>query len=142
MSEMIARRRVHPRVKQVMRGRLSNAVAAGKIQRPHRCEECGAAKKVDAHHDDYHKALDVRWLCRQCHATFHRLTRTLKTDEPLDTSIPPTGTGSRRGPRCKPTDQVRWIMITLKLWPEEHARLKAAAQAHGLTLSAWLRRED
>ena len=35
------------------------------------CEKCGS-QKVDAHHDDYLKPLDVRWLCRRHHLEFHR----------------------------------------------------------------------
>ena len=35
------------------------------------CEVCGN-KQADAHHDDYSKPLDVRWLCRAHHAEFHR----------------------------------------------------------------------
>lgn len=35
------------------------------------CEVCGK-EKVDAHHDDYSKPLDVRWLCRFHHLKHHR----------------------------------------------------------------------
>lgn len=38
------------------------------IKRP--CEVCGAAQ-VDAHHDDYSRPLDVRWLCRSHHLRHH-----------------------------------------------------------------------
>jgi ribosomal protein S27AE len=34
------------------------------------CEECGA-KNAMAHHDDYTKPLQVRWLCRKHHRLFH-----------------------------------------------------------------------
>ena len=34
------------------------------------CEECGA-EKTDAHHDDYAKPLEVRWLCRRHHTLWH-----------------------------------------------------------------------
>lgn len=34
------------------------------------CEVCGA-EKVHAHHDDYSKPLEVRWLCRDHHNEFH-----------------------------------------------------------------------
>ena len=36
------------------------------------CEVCGATDKVNAHHDDYSKALDVRWLCNTHHGQAHR----------------------------------------------------------------------
>ena len=32
------------------------------------CELCGTTIKVDSHHEDYSKPLDVRWLCESCHA--------------------------------------------------------------------------
>lgn len=35
------------------------------------CEVCGNIK-VDAHHDDYTKPMDVRWLCRKHHLLHHR----------------------------------------------------------------------
>lgn len=35
------------------------------------CEICGMLK-VDAHHDDYTKPLEVRWLCRKHHNEHHR----------------------------------------------------------------------
>ena len=38
---------------------------------PQPCEKCGKLK-VDAHHDDYDKPLDVRWLCRKHHLEHHR----------------------------------------------------------------------
>lgn len=35
------------------------------------CEVCGRTRNVDAHHDDYAKPLDVRWLCRSHHRKLH-----------------------------------------------------------------------
>jgi hypothetical protein len=34
------------------------------------CENCGM-ERVDAHHEDYTKPLDVRWLCRKHHKARH-----------------------------------------------------------------------
>lgn len=42
------------------------------IRKP--CEICGETK-VEAHHDDYHKPFDVRWLCIKHHNEFHTLKR-------------------------------------------------------------------
>jgi ribosomal protein S27AE len=48
---------------------VERAVKFGKIvRRP--CEICGAVR-TDAHHDDYTKPLEVRWLCRRCHKLHH-----------------------------------------------------------------------
>lgn len=35
------------------------------------CEICGTTATIDAHHDDYSRPLDVRWLCRQHHKQRH-----------------------------------------------------------------------
>ena len=48
------------------------ALRIGAISRPQLCEACGERKRLTAHHDDYQKPLDVRWLCYLCHAQEHR----------------------------------------------------------------------
>lgn len=52
-------------------GRLVNiAIKRGKlVKKP--CEICGA-EKAEAHHDDYNKPLEVRWLCKKHHTEWHR----------------------------------------------------------------------
>jgi hypothetical protein len=47
---------------------VSAAVRAGRLVRQP-CEKCGA--KAHAHHDDYSKPLDVRWLCPKHHTEHH-----------------------------------------------------------------------
>jgi len=50
-----------------------NAIRDGRlIRKP--CEVCGE-EKTDAHHDDYAKPLEVRWLCRAHHAQHHKAER-------------------------------------------------------------------
>lgn len=48
---------------------LNYEIRAGRMERG-ACEVCGNAK-TDAHHHDYSKPLDVRWLCRRHHILEH-----------------------------------------------------------------------
>jgi hypothetical protein len=53
----------------VARWQVHRALEAGRlVKQP--CEVCGDAK-VHAHHDDYSKPLDVRWLCLRHHVDHH-----------------------------------------------------------------------
>lgn len=44
--------------------------SGGLVRRP--CEVCGKTKS-EAHHDDYAKPLDVRWLCNGHHREHHKI---------------------------------------------------------------------
>jgi hypothetical protein len=50
---------------------VSNAVRQGQLVRPLVCEACGNIRRTWAHHDDYLKPLEVRWLCKPCHHQWH-----------------------------------------------------------------------
>ena len=43
------------------------AIRRGILKRPKLCSSCGRRRKVQGHHDDYAKQLEVRWLCASCH---------------------------------------------------------------------------
>lgn len=36
------------------------------------CEVCAVNEDVEAHHDDYNKPMEVRWLCRKHHLEHHK----------------------------------------------------------------------
>jgi|WetSurMetagenome_2_1015567.scaffolds.fasta_scaffold110014_3 hypothetical protein len=51
------------------------ALKNGKLVKPKRCERCGKqrGKKIVGHHESYGpgEALNVTWLCTNCHAKVH-----------------------------------------------------------------------
>jgi hypothetical protein len=50
-------------------GAVKRAIKQGKLVRPDACSRCGGtAKRIEAHHADYGKPLDIQWLCSGCHA--------------------------------------------------------------------------
>lgn len=61
----IARHPEKNRVRQI----THRAIKSGKLEKKP-CEVCGA-EKVEAHHEDYSKPLEVTWLCRKHHTERH-----------------------------------------------------------------------
>jgi hypothetical protein len=59
------RRSAHPE-KNRARAMVGREVKAGRLIRQP-CEVCGTNERVQAHHDDYSKPLEVRWMCFKCH---------------------------------------------------------------------------
>jgi ribosomal protein S27AE len=57
------------RMKARARNRVKMRVRRGAMTRMP-CESCGTTKS-QAHHDDYSKPLEVRWLCAKCHGRHH-----------------------------------------------------------------------
>jgi hypothetical protein len=57
-----SRRKIHNKVHR--------AVKKGKLEKEP-CIFCGT-KKVEAHHHDYSKPLEVTWVCKRHHALIHR----------------------------------------------------------------------
>ena len=53
------------------RSDINHAIRDGKIKRLP-CETCGS-KHSQAHHYDYSKPFEVKWLCRKCHWQEHKL---------------------------------------------------------------------
>lgn len=52
--------------------KMGNAVRDKKLVKPTLCEACGRVERLDGHHYDYTKPLEVVWLCKTCHGQVHR----------------------------------------------------------------------
>ena len=63
------RREIYPDV-FIANGAVNNAIRYGRMVRPAGCSICGY-EKIEAHHSDYSKPLDVVWLCRKHHLAEH-----------------------------------------------------------------------
>jgi ribosomal protein S27AE len=58
---------------------VGNAIRSGQLLRQS-CEVC-SNESAQAHHDDYSKPLDVRWLCTTHHAEWHKHNTPLCPDQ-------------------------------------------------------------
>lgn len=73
IAKMLHRKRVY--------GAVKTAVTRGVLRRPKTCSVCGGEHpKIQAHHEDYEKPLDVQWLCEPCHVWYHAYLRWLWLD--------------------------------------------------------------
>lgn len=55
------------------RNAIENALRKGTIKRASACFFCAGADRLEAHHPDYHRPLDVYWLCSRCHGKLHAI---------------------------------------------------------------------
>lgn len=58
--------------------KVRRAIRLGNLHRQP-CEACKSTKDIEAHHDDYSKPLNVRWLCSTHHSEWHRKNRALNS---------------------------------------------------------------
>ena len=71
------RRRAKDPDKIRARQKVFEAIAAGRIDRPTTCSTCGNThSRIEGHHEDYSKPLEVIWLCAPCHGKLHMQTNT------------------------------------------------------------------
>ncbi len=65
------------------------AIRAGKLVRPNRCSGCGcddSEHRIEAHHCDYTRPLDVIWLCTPCHRRMDAQRRIREGKKPYSMS--------------------------------------------------------
>lgn len=66
MKKMREHRAKNPE-KTKARNAVANAIRDGRIIKPTTCPHCGSTERIQAHHHDYTKPLDVAWACFKCH---------------------------------------------------------------------------
>lgn len=67
ISKQYVNQLVNPEKHQA-RALLNNAVKRGVIKIPTKCEDCGTPNiKLQAHHPNHAKPMEVLWLCSTCH---------------------------------------------------------------------------
>jgi hypothetical protein len=54
-----------------------NAIRDGKLIPQKNCSQCNSDKRIQGHHDDYTKPLEVRWLCEPCHKNWHKFNKAI-----------------------------------------------------------------
>ncbi len=58
---------------------IDKRIEQGILVRPDKCEYCGKQCTPEAHHpngyDTPEKALDIKWVCRECHSSIHQEDR-------------------------------------------------------------------
>ena len=79
----------HLTKQEALEHRKINAFVTAAIHKeiliPEPCEVCGVFgrdenhnRRVIAHHDDYNKPLEVRWLCKKHHSEWHKDNKAIK----------------------------------------------------------------
>lgn len=56
---------------------VQQAILSGDITKS-ACEVCGSKVRIEAHHDDYNKPLEIRWLCASCHKKWHTQNKPIR----------------------------------------------------------------
>lgn len=59
------------KAKMLARAQARYAVKTGKLVKPTVCSRCPETNRIEGHHPDYSKPLEVIWLCDPCHKHEH-----------------------------------------------------------------------
>ena len=62
-------------LKRWAHGATRSAIKRGLLVPPDRCEKCGKPGRIEAHHADHRRVLDVRFWCAPCHRKHHTAER-------------------------------------------------------------------
>lgn len=54
------------------RQKLNDAVKLGHVMKRNRCQICDKKGRMEGHHSNYERPLDVIWVCKDCHIKIHK----------------------------------------------------------------------
>lgn len=75
--------------RKYVRAITQKAIKNGHLVRPVACELCVSDQSdIEAHHVDYGKPLQVRWLCKTCHGKAHSKGHALNPENNIQTPLP------------------------------------------------------
>lgn len=60
------------REKERAHKKVADAVKSKRLIKPTDCSKCGSRIKIEGHHPDYSKPLEVIWWCQVCHLNYHK----------------------------------------------------------------------
>lgn len=60
------------KIKERAHKAVARALAKNLITKPSTCTNCPSSERIEGHHENYEKQLDVIWLCQKCHNNLHR----------------------------------------------------------------------
>lgn len=63
---------VYDPIKYKCKMQVYYAIKKGELIKPENCSICNEKSKLDGHHVDYSKPLNVLWVCRKCHKAIHK----------------------------------------------------------------------
>ncbi len=70
------------KIRRKATSKVNNAINKGLLIKPNKCNKCSNpnGRRIEGHHMDYNKPLEVIWLCHPCHRKLHMyLKGTTKT---------------------------------------------------------------
>lgn len=68
-------------LKKAAKNAVDAAINRGDLVRPERCSQCGSTDRIQAHHPDYTKPLEIVWLCTPCHGKTWRKDQALEKQQ-------------------------------------------------------------
>lgn len=115
--------------RKLVRDITSRAIRDGTLVRPEKCEYCGCNGKIEAHHRDYGKPLEVIWVCRKCHGAFHEDSHEHNPDNVQQTPLP----------AC--VDQYDSVQVTLSLPVAVFLNLHTHSKKLGVRINDLIKKE-